>query len=57
VAFDSGVVLTSPPFNLKVKGGILLCEVAQGEGIIRTNLYTLDLSAESLDMVLEDKSI
>jgi 2-polyprenyl-3-methyl-5-hydroxy-6-metoxy-1,4-benzoquinol methylase len=57
VAFDSGVVLTSPPFNLKVKGGILLCEVAQGEGVIRTNLYTLDLSAESLDMVSEDKSI
>lgn len=57
VAFDSGVVLTSPPFNLKVKDDICLCEVAQGGGVIRTNLYKLDLSAESLNLFSEANSI
>jgi len=57
VAFDSGVVLTSPPFNLKVKHDICLCEVVQGKGVIRTNLYTLDPSAENLDQVSGRKPI
>lgn len=51
VAFDSGVVLTSPPFNLKVKHDTCICEVAQGRGIIRTNLYTIDPSVENLKLV------
>ena len=46
---DSGVVLTSPPFNLAIKQEIKLCEfydshLAEGEspkGVIRTTLYQL----------------
>ena len=57
VAFDSGVVLTSPPFNLKVKDNICICEVVQGKGIIRTNLYMLDLASENLGLLLGGKSI
>jgi hypothetical protein len=37
IVFDSDEVLTNSPFNLKVKGGILLCEVAQGEGAMIVN--------------------
>lgn len=40
-ALDSGVVLTSAPFNLPVKQESVLCEVPEGGGIIRTNLYRL----------------
>lgn len=38
---NSGVILTSPPFNLRVKQDIVLCEVPEGGGVIRTNLYRL----------------
>ena len=41
----SGVILTEPPFNLKVKEAAVLCEVLQDSvgrnGLIRTNLYRL----------------
>ncbi|MBU3635525.1 class I SAM-dependent methyltransferase [Polynucleobacter sp. es-GGE-1] len=39
--FDSGVVLTSSPFNLEVKFGLTLCEVYGYGGVIRTQLYKL----------------
>lgn len=39
--FNSGLILTSAPFNLKVKEDICLCEVAEYGGIIRTTLYRL----------------
>ncbi|HEY0147029.1 MAG TPA: class I SAM-dependent methyltransferase [Methylovirgula sp.] len=38
---NSGVVLTSPPFNLKVGEDIVLCETPEGSGIIRTNVYVI----------------
>jgi ribosomal protein L11 methylase PrmA len=38
---NSGVVLTSPPFDLKPKRDTVLCEVPEGSGIVRTNLYRL----------------
>lgn len=38
----SGVVLTSPPFNLKVKHSKVLCEVLEGDGVIQTRLYEFD---------------
>jgi len=41
IALNSGVVLTSAPFNLKVKENSVLCEVADDDGVIRTNLYRL----------------
>ena len=37
----SGVVLTSPPFNLKPIKTECLCEVSENEGILRTMLYQL----------------
>lgn len=37
----SGVVLTSPPFNLNVKRAEVLCEVLEGDSVIRTHLYEL----------------
>lgn len=37
----SGVVLTSPPFNLAVVEGSVLCQVEEWGGIIRTVLYRL----------------
>ncbi len=37
----SGIVLTSPPFNLKAESERALCNVAEYGGIIRTTLYTL----------------
>jgi 2-polyprenyl-3-methyl-5-hydroxy-6-metoxy-1,4-benzoquinol methylase len=40
VELNSGVVLTSAPFNLKVFEDIFLCEVAHElGGVIRTNIY------------------
>ncbi len=36
----SGVVLTEAPFNLSVRDSIVLCEIKEGNGIIRTNAYT-----------------
>lgn len=38
---NSGIVLTSPPFNLKVKSESCLCEVEEYGGIIKTTLYEL----------------
>jgi len=40
-ALNSGVILTSPPFNLSIKETAVLCELAEGGGIIRTNVYRL----------------
>ena len=37
----SGVILTAPPFNLKVSNQRVLCESAQMGGIIRTTVYRL----------------
>lgn len=39
--FNSGVVLTSPPFSLPVYGQRVLCEVPELGGIVRTTLYQL----------------
>lgn len=41
VAGGSGVILTRPPFNLRVKTDTILCSVVEGAGIIQTNLYEL----------------
>lgn len=38
---NSGIVLTSAPFNLKVKEVTCLCKVSEQGGIIKTNLYRL----------------
>lgn len=38
---NSGVVLTSPPFELQAIEARTLCEVREGPGIIRTTLYRL----------------
>lgn len=37
----SGVVLTLPPFNLKVQSESILCEVSDGDGIIQTIAYQM----------------
>jgi Methyltransferase domain len=37
----SGVVLTSPPFNLQIKSEQVLCEVSAYGGVIRTSVYEL----------------
>jgi hypothetical protein len=37
----SGVVLTSPPFNLEVRRAEVLCEAFDSDGAIRTHLYEL----------------
>jgi hypothetical protein len=37
----SGVVLTSAPFNLRVKRAQVLCEVLEGDSVIQTYLYEL----------------
>lgn len=37
----SGIILTSPPFNLQVKETTCICETEERGGIIRTNLYKL----------------
>ena len=39
--FNSGIILTSPPFNLQVKETTCICEAEEYPGIIRTNLYKL----------------
>ena len=41
IAFNSGVVLTAPPFNLKTLGEQIICEPEESGGIIRTILYKL----------------
>lgn len=41
VGFDSGVVLTSAPFNLRVKENSCLCKVAVDDTIVRTDFYKL----------------
>ncbi len=41
VPINSGVVLTSPPFNLKTKEETVLCQFAEHGGIIKTILYKL----------------
>ena len=37
----SGVVITAPPFNFKVKSEAVLCEVNESGGVIRTIAYEL----------------
>ena len=37
----SGIVLTSPPFNLETIDESILCEVNEWGGVIRTTLYRL----------------
>jgi hypothetical protein len=39
---NSGVVLTSPPFNLPIKSTALLCEIAEYGGLIQTFAYHLE---------------
>ena len=41
VPINSGIVLTSPPFNLAVKEESVLCQQAEHGGIIQTTLYKL----------------
>ena len=41
LANASAVVLTSPPFNLKVRRAEVLCEVLEAGSIIQTHLYQL----------------
>lgn len=38
---NSGVVLTSPPFNLRVKGQRTLCQREESGGLIKTILYDM----------------
>jgi hypothetical protein len=38
---ESGIVLTSPPFNFKPKGERLLCKAGEAGGLIVTTLFTL----------------
>ncbi|CAG2129196.1 hypothetical protein LMG31506_00606 [Cupriavidus yeoncheonensis] len=40
-AQPSGLVLTAPPFNLKVRSARILCEVPDSGGVIRTIAYEL----------------
>ena len=39
--FESGIVLTKPPFNLKANDERVICEVPEGGGLIRTTVYKL----------------
>jgi SAM-dependent methyltransferase len=41
LGFNSGVVLTEAPFNLKPREETCLCEVEENGGVIRTMLYRL----------------
>jgi hypothetical protein len=41
IAYNSGVVLTAPPFNLKTLREYIICEPEEAGGIIRTILYKL----------------
>ena len=38
---NSGVVLTSPPFNLKAQSASVVCEANETSGIVRTIIYRL----------------
>jgi hypothetical protein len=38
---NSGVVLTSPPFNLKSQAASVVCEARETSGIVRTIIYRL----------------
>ena len=38
---ESGIVITSAPFSLKVKSERVLCEVGEAGGLIRTTLFEL----------------
>ncbi|WP_354686073.1 class I SAM-dependent methyltransferase [Cupriavidus necator] len=37
----SGVIVTAPPFNLRVRSARVLCEVPEGRGVMRTIAYEL----------------
>lgn len=41
LGLNSGIILTSPPFNLRVKEATCICEVEDHGGRIRTDLYKL----------------
>jgi hypothetical protein len=41
LGFGSGIVLTSPPFNLQHAGQRQLCKVFEDGGLVATTLYTL----------------
>jgi hypothetical protein len=41
LSYNSGIVLTSPPFNLKVEAERILCQIPQDDGTLRTTLYKL----------------
>ncbi len=41
LSLNSGVVITSPPFNIRVQETRVLCEVPAYGGRIRTQLYVL----------------
>jgi 2-polyprenyl-3-methyl-5-hydroxy-6-metoxy-1,4-benzoquinol methylase len=41
LGFESGVVLTSAPFNLKAKSERVLCQVPESNGVITTTVYQL----------------
>ncbi|MGL4526055.1 MAG: hypothetical protein ACRCUC_03675 [Aestuariivirga sp.] len=38
---NSGVALTSPPFNLKSQAASVVCEASETSGIVRTIIYRL----------------
>jgi hypothetical protein len=39
--FNSGIVLTSPPFHMKVKMQKKVCEAPESNGLIVTTIYQL----------------
>jgi len=41
ITHNSGIVLTSHPFNLKIKEQKCLCDVYEDGGVIKTTLYRL----------------
>lgn len=41
LGYNSGIILTKPPFNLKFIDDRVICEASESNGIIRTNLYQL----------------
>lgn len=45
VLFDSGVVLTEPPFNVNGYATRVLCEVPEHDSVIRTTLFERNTSA------------
>jgi len=42
IEYNSGIVLTKPPFNLRVLDERLICEASDSDGRIRTMLYKLN---------------